>query len=134
MEARSREQRRRETAARLTQKSSELSTSSIMRVPRMAATSIRSGVLAALVKLRRGAASGGDLESIQRIVASLGKLKGVAMKLGQHLSYVDSTVPDEVRAALSALQTHSQPMSTARVVAILDAELGPKARPLIESL
>src|SRR5512133_353456 len=108
MEQRSREQRRRDTAARLTHGSTELATSTIARVPRLAMTSLRGGALALLTKVGRPSSS----ESIHQIVASLGKLKGAAMKMGQHLSYIDSAVPDDVRAALAALQTHSQPMAT----------------------
>jgi predicted unusual protein kinase regulating ubiquinone biosynthesis (AarF/ABC1/UbiB family)/ribosomal protein L7/L12 len=75
-----------------------------------------------------------ELESMHRFVASLGKLKGVAMKLGQDLSYFESTLSEDLRAALSALQTHSQPMSVARVTKILHAELGPAARPIVDTL
>src|SRR5262245_39004451 len=107
MEQRTREQRRRETAARLLRARSELSTTSLGRVPRMAATSIRGGVLALVIKVGKKPGSPGNLESIHRIVASLGHLKGVAMKMGQHLSYIDSPISDEVRAGLAALQTHS---------------------------
>jgi ribosomal protein L7/L12 len=100
----------------------------------MAATSVRGGVLALLVKARGTKQTIGDQESIHRIVASLAQLKGVAMKLGQHLSYVDSAIPDDVRAALSALQTHAQPMALDRVTRILREELGAAATPLIETL
>jgi hypothetical protein len=105
-----------------------------MRMPQMTATSIRGGVLALLFKLRGRSISAGDTESIHRLVASLGKLKGVAMKMGQHLSYVDTSIPDEVRAALAALQTHSQPMSMTRVTKIIRDELGAKASALIDSM
>src|SRR6478672_1337122 len=100
-----REQRRRDTAMRLSESSSAVSTSLLARVPTMAATSMRGGVLALLMKLRQGQRTAGERESLHRIIASLGKLKGVAMKVGQHMSYVDSTLPDDVRAALSALLT-----------------------------
>src|SRR5437588_299603 len=115
MDDNTREQRRHETVVRLAQSPADISTSLLTRVPSMAATSMRGGVLALLVKLRQHPRTDGELESVHRIVASLGKLKGVAMKLGQHMSYFDSTLPEDVRAALSALQTHSQPMTVLRV-------------------
>ncbi len=126
MEQRSREQRRRETAARLVEGNATLATSTIARVPRLAMTSLRGGAVALRARLGRSSS-----ESIHELVASLGKLKGAAMKMGQHLSYIDSSVPDDVRAALAALQTHSQPMPTSRAIAIVERELGAAAAPLI---
>src|SRR5262245_21472772 len=111
MDGNTREQRRRETVARLTDSHADHSTSLLGRAPSIAATSMRGGLLALLVKLRSGPRTEGELESMHRIVASLAKLKGAAMKLGQHMSYFDKTLPDEVRATLAALQTHSPPMS-----------------------
>ncbi|MDB4956712.1 MAG: hypothetical protein JWO36_4281 [Myxococcales bacterium] len=119
---------------RLARSHADISTSLFTRVPSMAATSMRGGVLALLVKLRQRPRTDGELESLHRIVASLGKLKGVAMKLGQHMSYCDSTLPEDVRAALAALQTHSQPMPVSRVTKILRADLGAAAAQIIESL
>jgi ribosomal protein L7/L12 len=100
----------------------------------MAATSMRGGVLALLMNLRKRARTEGELESVWRIVASLGKLKGGAMKLGQHLSYCDPTLPDDVCAMLAALQTHSSPMSVSRVTKILHKDLGAAASPLITTV
>jgi ribosomal protein L7/L12 len=126
---------RRETAERLLRSASDLAQLSFIRVPRIAATSVRGGVLAWLLKLKDGPSSASDFESIHAIVASLGKLKGVAMKIGQHMSYVDSPVPEEVRAALSALQTHSQPMTITSVLRILRDDLGAAAAyPLMTSM
>ena len=73
-------------------------------------------------------------ESLSKITASLGELKGIPMKMGQLLSYVDSSLPDDTRAALSALQTSSRPMPVAQVAKILRDELGAQARTLIDSL
>jgi ribosomal protein L7/L12 len=134
MDANTRERRRRETAVRLMASHADIATSLLVRAPSIAATSMRGGVLALLVKLRNGPRTDGELESLHRIVTSLAKLKGGAMKLGQHMSYFDATLPDEVRAALAALQTHSPPMSVSRVTKILRTELGPAAAVLIDSL
>jgi len=135
MDHNTREQRRRETEVRLAESSADIATSLLARAPSIAATSMRGGVLALLVKLRQGRPrTASERESVHRIVASLGKLKGAAMKLGQHMSYFDATFPDDVRAALAALQTHSPPMSVSRVTKILRSELGNAGSPIIDSL
>src|SRR5690606_17058829 len=133
MDHNSREQRRCETAVRLSTSRADIVTSRFVRVPTMAATSLRGGVLALLINLRQRARTDGERESVWRIALSLGKLKGVAMKLGQHLSYCDPSLPDDVCAALAALQTHSPPMSVSRVTKILRRDLG-DAGALISSL
>jgi ribosomal protein L7/L12 len=55
------------------------------------------------------------------------------MKLGQHLSYFDAAVPDDVRAALAALQTQSAPLAVSQIQKILRSELG-DASPILGSL
>lgn len=134
MDHHTREQRRRETCVRLAQSHADIATSLLSRAPGIAATSMRGGVLALLGKLRQRPRTARERESVQRIVASLGKLKGAAMKLGQHLSYFDATLPDDVRAALAALQTSAPAMPVARVTKILRSELGDAASPILESL
>src|SRR3954465_4415191 len=129
-----REQRRRETEVRLAQSPADIVTTLLSRAPRIAATSLRGGMLALLVKLRQRPRTAAERESVHRIVASLGKLKGAAMKLGQHLSYFDETLPEDVRAALAALQTHSPPLPVSRITKILQSELGAAASPILESL
>jgi predicted unusual protein kinase regulating ubiquinone biosynthesis (AarF/ABC1/UbiB family) len=71
---------------------------------------------------------------VAKVASSLGELKGLAMKVGQILSYIDVALPEELRAALSVLQTHSPPMPTERVRGILSAELGEGAAELLASL
>jgi hypothetical protein len=46
-----------------------------------------------------------DFEDVARLVLSLGELKGVAIKAGQMLGYLDPTLPEPVRAAMAVLQT-----------------------------
>jgi ribosomal protein L7/L12 len=111
----------------------DIATSLLARAPSIAATSVRGGMLALLVKLRHRPWTA-ERESVHRVVASLGRLKGAAMKLGQHMSYFDATLPEDVRAALAALQTHSAPMSVSRVTKIVQSELGTAAAPILESL
>lgn len=77
---------------------------------------------------------GVDPARLEGVVRSLGELKGVAMKLGQLLSYVDDGLPDEARAVLSVLQTWSQPTPYKDVEATIRADLGAGALPLLERL
>lgn len=119
---------------RLVESHADIATSLLARAPSIAAMSMRGGMLALLVKLRQRPRTASERESVHRIVASLGKLKGAAMKLGQHMSYFDATLPEDVRAALAALQTHSPPMSASRVAKILQSELSESASPILGSL
>ena len=112
----------------------DIATSLLWRPPSIAATSVRGRVLALLVKLRHRPRTASERESVHRIVASLGKLKGAAMKLGQHMSYFDTTWPEDVRAALAALQTHSPPMPVSRVTKIVRSEPGAAVAPILGSL
>lgn len=108
-----------------------MSTNAIARAGRVASASLRSGFAAVTRTLRQRSSSA---ESIYKITASLGELKGVPMKIGQLLSYVDSSLPDDTRAVLSALQTHSRPMPLARVLDVIRRELGPAGDPLVASI
>jgi predicted unusual protein kinase regulating ubiquinone biosynthesis (AarF/ABC1/UbiB family) len=54
----------------------------------------------------------------------LGRLKGLAMKLGQMLSYMDATLPPGARRILAQLQDSSTPMSERVIDEVLRRELG----------
>jgi predicted unusual protein kinase regulating ubiquinone biosynthesis (AarF/ABC1/UbiB family) len=56
------------------------------------------------------------------------------MKAGQLMSYIDVALPEELRAALSVLQTHAQPMPFEQVRRILRAELGARGDELLASM
>lgn len=62
------------------------------------------------------------------LVRELGQLKGLPMKIGQLLSYMDGVVPDEhrdtYREVLAQLRTTSPPMQRAQAEAVLEQELG----------
>jgi predicted unusual protein kinase regulating ubiquinone biosynthesis (AarF/ABC1/UbiB family) len=107
-----------------------LPTSSLGRLGRTALTALRGRKVIGRV------VGGGepDVASLAELVGALGQLKGVAMKAGQVLSYVDVALPDDLRAALSALQTHSAPMPVETVRAIIAADLGERAAPLLVGL
>jgi predicted unusual protein kinase regulating ubiquinone biosynthesis (AarF/ABC1/UbiB family) len=109
-------------------------TSTLGRLGRTAGAALRGG------RLLLGARRAGEgeppleLEALAKVVGSLGELKGIAMKAGQIMSYIDVALPEELRVALSVLQTHAQPMPSAQVRRILQAELGERAQELLASL
>jgi predicted unusual protein kinase regulating ubiquinone biosynthesis (AarF/ABC1/UbiB family) len=120
---------------RLLGTSARLPTSTLGRFGRTASAALRSGRL--LLGAERRAREGEfplDLEAMAKVVGALGELKGIAMKVGQIMSYVDVALPEELRTALSVLQTHSPPMPTERVRALLRSELGESAAELLAHL
>jgi len=60
----------------------------------------------------------------EKLVETLGDLKGAAMKLGQVASMDPDLFPPEVRAVFARLQNEAPPMPFARVAAVLEEELG----------
>ncbi|MCA9657432.1 MAG: AarF/ABC1/UbiB kinase family protein [Myxococcales bacterium] len=93
---------------RLRGRTVEVSTSTFGRLRRTAGIALKTGV--------RALRSDSDAEdlfakldpaAIESMVTSLGELKGLAMKMGQILSYVDDSLPAESRALLGSLQRWS---------------------------
>jgi len=60
----------------------------------------------------------------ERLAATLGEMKGAAMKLGQALSMDPEAFPPEARAVLSRLQNAAPPMPWATVREVVEEELG----------
>ncbi len=58
------------------------------------------------------------------MLAELDQLKGFAMKLGQMVSYLDSTLPPAAQKILAQLQSQSRPMEWDAIKALVEAELG----------
>ena len=100
---------------------------STSRVGRLFSTGLRAGGLARAVLSRNG----GDMTAIVR---GLGELKGVAMKAGQILSFIDPTLPPELRDALAVLQTASPASPFATVEATVRSCLGPRADALLAQM
>lgn len=98
----------------MSQEGAALPTSSLKRLGRSAQAAFRSGRLMWKAGRRKGDPSGtaadADVQKVMQIVESLGELKGIAMKMGQIMSYIDVALPEELKDALSVLQTHAQPM------------------------
>jgi predicted unusual protein kinase regulating ubiquinone biosynthesis (AarF/ABC1/UbiB family) len=77
-------------------------------------------------------AAGGDdphaLAAAEALLGSLGELKGLALKVGQMLSYIDGAVPPHVepalRRALARLQSNAPALAWTAIEPVLRAELG----------
>ncbi|TNF37225.1 MAG: AarF/ABC1/UbiB kinase family protein [Deltaproteobacteria bacterium] len=109
-------------------------TSAFGRLRRMAGTALRTARAA-----KRGGGPGdglgaADLAAIEKMVLSLGELKGIAMKMGQILSYIDAEMPPETRRLLSLLQVHSQPTPFAAVAAIIREDVPAEADAILAHL
>jgi len=123
----------RELLARLSAQSGKpIPTSALGRLRRTTTALVRTG--AGLVAGRVRGRQGIDAQVIERLILSMGELKGIAMKMGQVLSYMDTTLPVEVRELLSILQTRSQPIAFAAIEATLREDFGMHADLLLAGL
>jgi predicted unusual protein kinase regulating ubiquinone biosynthesis (AarF/ABC1/UbiB family) len=104
-----------------------ISTSVLGRVARTA----RSAVGLGRTLLSRGDP---DLAAVVRLTTQLGELKGVAMKMGQVLGFLDPTLPSEVRQLLALLQTRAPASPWESVEATLRGALGDRAEALLAGL
>ncbi len=66
----------------------------------------------------------------KRLTASLGEMKGLAMKLGQIASYLDFAMPEAARQVLAGLQDSTPPMAPDVIEAVVREELGKAPREL----
>ncbi|MCP4603733.1 MAG: AarF/ABC1/UbiB kinase family protein [Proteobacteria bacterium] len=114
----------------------KLPTSSIGRIGRLGVTVLRSGRM--IMKSYNVSAKGEepeiDMAKVAKVITSVGKLKGVAMKMGQIMSYIDVAMPKELRDALSVLQTHAQPMEWDEVRDLVTEELGDRGDRLLKQM
>ena len=111
-------------------------TSALGRLQKTATAVARMGVGALAGRLRGEEFNFGSLspEAIARLVESMGELKGVAMKAGQILSYVDGSLSPEARRLLSVLQVMSQPTAFALIQRTITEDLGARGRALLTRL
>jgi predicted unusual protein kinase regulating ubiquinone biosynthesis (AarF/ABC1/UbiB family) len=115
-----------EALRKLFSEPSTLKTSGFGRLAQTARVGIGLGVRTALGRR--------SPEDFLPLVRSLGELKGLAMKLGQIMSYVDDSLPPEARELLSVLQTHSPPSTFDAIAASVRAELGERAEELLSGM
>jgi predicted unusual protein kinase regulating ubiquinone biosynthesis (AarF/ABC1/UbiB family) len=82
----------------------------------------------------RKATGAGSAESTavaaQRLFEAFGSLRGVAMKMGQMLSYMDAALPAEAQKVLSQLQAHVPPMAEGVAERIIEQDFGAPPRHL----
>lgn len=107
-------------------------TSALGRLRRTASVALHTGAGLAARRLRGRERI--DAQVIERLVLSMGELKGIAMKMGQLLSYMDTTLPPEARELLAVLQTHSQPTPFTAIELTLREDLGEQADVLLAHL
>jgi Predicted unusual protein kinase len=108
-------------------------TSSLGRLQKTASAAARIGIGALAGRLRGEEFNFGSLspEALTRLVETMGELKGVAMKAGQILSYVDGSLPPEARRLLAVLQVMSQPTAFVHIQRIIVEDLGARGRALL---
>lgn len=68
----------------------------------------------------------------RELVAQLGQLKGLVMKVGQMASYLPGALPDEAQAVLASLQAKSTAMEASVVAKVVEDELGAPPDALFE--
>jgi predicted unusual protein kinase regulating ubiquinone biosynthesis (AarF/ABC1/UbiB family) len=108
-------------------------TSALGRLRRTAAAGARVGLGAVAGRFKGNEMNLGSLspESLSHLVESFGELKGVAMKVGQILSYVDGSLDPEARRLLSVLQVSSQPTPFSQIEQTIREDLGARADDLL---
>jgi predicted unusual protein kinase regulating ubiquinone biosynthesis (AarF/ABC1/UbiB family) len=107
----------------------KLSTGRLARLARLASLSARlsSEVVGRGVKRLSGREPDASLlgaGAAEKLVATLGDLKGLAMKLGQHVAMDPDLLSPEIRAVVARLQNQAPPMPWATARQVLTAELG----------
>jgi predicted unusual protein kinase regulating ubiquinone biosynthesis (AarF/ABC1/UbiB family) len=75
-----------------------------------------------------------DLARLLKVTSSLGELKGVAMKMGQIVSFIDPSMSAETRSLLSVLQTKAPASPWAAVEETIRTAFGARADELLQGL
>lgn len=135
MTAKSSNDLRRRTSRRLSDSTAEVPVSSTVRLQHATEIAAQGGLrrLAHLLPSSR-ARSVADRKAAERVILSLGRLKGVPMKLGQLAGYVDSRIPDDLRPAFSALEDQAPALPFDQVRSVLKKQLGRKAKDLLYAM
>ncbi len=107
-------------------------TSAARRLGRTALTMLGTGRM--MRRMRKNPDADVDLAKVAKLVTSIGRLKGLTMKMGQIMSYIDVALPEELREALVVLQTHAQPMTFEQVQGLITQELGDPAPTLLAEM
>ena len=118
------------------QRGMPIATSALGRLRRTASAGARMGFGVIAGRLRGGELNLGSLspEALASLVESLGELKGLAMKAGQILSYVDGSLSPEARNLLSVLQVNAQPADFSVIDQVVREDLGSRSNVLLEHM
>jgi len=93
------------------------------------------GIAARVLKSRGHSALGSsDQASLEALVSRLGALKGIPMKLGQFVGFLELDLPEEVRRLFAVLQTQSQATPFSVIEEVLRADLGEAADSLLAGM
>jgi predicted unusual protein kinase regulating ubiquinone biosynthesis (AarF/ABC1/UbiB family) len=65
-----------------------------------------------------------QLQTAAEVAEALGSMKGALMKLGQMASYLDTGLPEPMRATLASLQQDAPPMAPELAADVIERELG----------
>ncbi len=65
-----------------------------------------------------------QLQTAAEVAEALGSMKGALMKLGQMASYLDTGMPEPMRATLASLQQDAPPMAPELAAEVIERELG----------
>ncbi len=98
----------------------------LKRLTRLAgmATQVGASLASDRVKRLLGRESDGHAEMAQRVLETLGTLKGAALKAGQALTLFSSQLPPEARAIVGRLFSQAPRLPYAEILTVLEAELG----------
>ena len=113
-----------------------LPTSPLGRLHKTASAAARLGIGALAGRLRGEEFNLGSIspEASLKLVETFGELKGVAMKVGQTLSYADGSLHPEARRLLAVLQVMSQPTAFAHIQRTILEDLGLRGQALLARL
>jgi predicted unusual protein kinase regulating ubiquinone biosynthesis (AarF/ABC1/UbiB family) len=102
----------------------------------LARTGLRMAARSAGLAERAGRGDGDEAAAVaaaQALLAELEGLKGLAMKLGQMVSYLDRSLPPAAREVLARLQSQSKPMAEEVIARVIAADLGRPPHQLYEA-
>lgn len=116
---------------RVALRSSTVPTSRLGRLFHYGSLGLSLGLGAATESIRRTAGGSGTGSvfmsdaNVRRLVATLGRMRGAALKLGQFMSIQDNTMlPPEIERVLQQVQDHANYMPEWQMEKVLRAELG----------
>jgi predicted unusual protein kinase regulating ubiquinone biosynthesis (AarF/ABC1/UbiB family) len=113
-----------------------LPTTSFGRLQKTAAVAARVAASAVAGRLRGGGRDIASLspQSAAKLAEGFGELKGLAMKAGQILSYVDMSLTPEARRILATLQVMSPPSAFSHIQRTIWEDLGGRSSTLLGRL